>query len=297
MTISGRGCDGVKYSYYPGCSLCSTASEYNLSSEAICARLGIELQEIPDWNCCGATSAHSASAYLSVALPLRNLILAESMGLDMVVPCAACYHWQRVAHREVVEGTPVGRKANEELTEVMGRGYKGTLQIKHIMEVILQQQVLDLLPEKVVTPLAGLKLAAYYGCLMLRPAEVVAFDDPEQPQSIDNLAKALGAETVRWSAKVDCCGGSFTLAESGVVGKLTADIVSAARRGGAAAIVTACPLCQANLDTRQKENEVQMPVFYITELVGVALGMPEARRWFRKHIVDPVPLLEELGLL
>lgn len=287
----------MKYSYYPGCSLCSTASEYNLSTEAICSKLDIQLIEIPDWNCCGATSAHSASAYLAVALPLRNLILAEAMGLDMVVPCAACYHWQRVAHNEVINKTPVGQRANEDLAKIMGRGYHGTLKTKHIMEVLLQDQVLELLPRKLIKPLNKLKLAAYYGCLMLRPADVVAFDNAEQPNSIDRLAQALGAETVRWSAKVDCCGGSFTLAESGVVQKLTADIVSAAKRGGAEAIVTACPLCQANLDSRQKENENQMPVFYITELVGVALGMPEARKWFKKHIVNPVPMLEKYNLL
>ncbi|MTI82190.1 MAG: disulfide reductase [Firmicutes bacterium] len=287
----------MKYSYYPGCSLCSTASEYNLSSEAICEQLGIQLKEIPDWNCCGATSAHSASAYLAVALPLRNLILAEKMGLDMVVPCAACYHWQRVAHQEVVTGTAIGKKANQELGDIIGASYNGNLQVKHIMEVMLQQQVLELLPKKITKPLKGMKLASYYGCLMLRPAEVVAIDNPEQPDSIDKMAQALGASTVRWSSKVDCCGGSFTLAESGVVDKLTFDIVSAARRGGADAIVTACPLCQANLDTRQKENDEQMPVFYITELIGVALGMSESRQWFKKHIVNPLPLLERFNLL
>ncbi|WP_031513744.1 CoB--CoM heterodisulfide reductase iron-sulfur subunit B family protein [Desulfofalx alkaliphila] len=287
----------MKYSYYPGCSLCSTASEYNLSSEAICAKLGIALEEINDWNCCGATVAHATSAHLSVALPLRNLVLAEPQGLDVVVPCAACYHWLRVAHHQVVENTPAGRRANQEMAAVMGQKYRGSLQVKHLLEVLMEPQVLAMIKRQLEKPLTGLKLAAYYGCLMLRPGHVVAFDDPEQPRQLDNITTALGAEAVRWSDKVECCGGSFTLAESGVVSKLSADIISAARRGGAEAIVTACPLCQANLDTRQQEGTPKMPVFYITELMGVALGMPQYKKWFKKHLVDPMPLLKEKGLV
>lgn len=286
----------MNYSYYPGCSLCSTASEYNLSCEAICAKLDINLKEIPDWNCCGATVAHAVDSYLAVALPLRNLVLAEPQGRDVVVPCAACYHWLRVAHREVVAQTHLGQRANQEIHSIMGMNYQGSLDIKHILQILLEPRIMEILIKRLEKPLTGLKLAAYYGCLMLRPSGVVAFDNPEQPVTLDKLCQALGAETVRWSSKVDCCGGSFTLAESGLVGKLTSDLVAAARRGGADAIVTACPLCQANLDTRQQQQPA-MPVFYITELVGVALGIGQSNQWFKKHITDPLPLLQRKGLV
>jgi len=181
---------GLKYAYYPGCSLEATAKEYGQSVRAVCSHLGIELTEIPDWSCCGASSGHSTSRKLACTLAGRNLALAEEMGMDIAVACPACYIRLRNAHHEMQND---GR-LREELSSVMSLSYQAEHGTRHLLDIIVNEIGLENLKSKVVKPLKGLKLAAYYGCYLVRPPELVAFDDPENPRCLDDLLSALGAE-------------------------------------------------------------------------------------------------------
>jgi len=280
----------VKVGYYPGCSLHSTAADYGLSTEAVCRHMNIQLAEIPDWNCCGATPAHSTNEFLAKALPLRNLILAEESGLDLVVPCTGCYNVCRQTHGFISRGSAKSHSVNSEVASIVGKRYKGSLKIMHLLEFFSQDEVLAELKSRMVRTLNGLRVVPYYGCLMLRPAGDVAFDDPEQPQKLDRLLEVLGAQVKPWSYKMECCGGSFAIPKADIVTDLTGELVKQAKKAGAEAMVTACPLCQANIDTRQANSG--MPVLYFTELIAAVLGLDGQDRWLGKHISDPRPLLK-----
>jgi len=285
----------VKLTYYPGCSLQSTATEYDASTRAVFEHLGIELTELDDWNCCGATPAHATSQYLSVALPMRNLIQAEKAGNDVMAPCAACYNIMKAADYQIRQNAPDVAKVNEDLVAIMGSKYTAGIEIRHPLEILSSQEWLRKIKEKVVRPLAGLKVVTYYGCLLTRPKEKVAFDNPEQPVTMDKLLTALQVEVRRWSYKTDCCGGSVALSQTGSVETLVAKLISEAQRAGADAIVSACPLCQLTLDTRQDKVERKMPVFYFTELMGLAFGVATAQKWLQSHIIDPESALASVG--
>jgi heterodisulfide reductase subunit B len=284
----------MKYAYYPGCSLHSTAKEYDISARVICQALGIELEEITGWICCGASSAHMTSELLSVALPVKNLVLAQELDLDMAVCCAACYSRLRLANKAMSSGE--GRRMDG-VDEIVGASYRGEVKVKHLLEIITTEYGLDALQEKVTTSLDGLKVAAYYGCLLVRPPEVVAFDDPENPTSMDELITTLGAEALAWPYKIECCGGSLSLTRTDVVLKLARDILQAATDAGAECILVACPLCQANLDLRQAQvnkrykTDFRLPILYFTQLIGLGLGMDPRELGLGKLIVSPKKLL------
>lgn len=286
----------MKFAYYPGCSLHSTAKEFNDSSVAVCKALGIELQEIPDWNCCGATSAHSTNHKLAVALPARNLGLAEKMGLDVVAPCAACYNRLKAAEVTMKDDGALSEEINSQLEAK----YTGAVAVRPLVEPLSAEETLDRLAQSVKKPLTGLKIACYYGCLLVRPPKVLGFDDPENPQSIDNIARTIGAEPVEWHYKNECCGASFALTRVDMVHKMTGDILLRAQKAGADAIACACPLCQANLDMRQDEinkkygTSYKLPVFYITELMAIAMDLPGTHEWFEKHMVDVSPAISKI---
>ncbi len=283
----------VKYAYYPGCSLEATAREYDLSVRAVCEHLGIELAEIPDWNCCGASSGHSTDRRLACNLAGRNLALAEGMGMDIAVACPACYIRLRKAQNEMKQD----EKQRDELTNLTGLSYNAQYSTRHLLDIICNEIGLESLKDKVVKPLHGLKLAAYYGCYLVRPPEIVAFDDPENPQCLDALLDTLGAEVRDWSGKVDCCGGSLSLSKREMAKRMVGELVDMARRSGAEAMVAACPLCHANLEMRQSDADGnKMPIFYFTELIGLALGIAEARSWLKRHLISPSGLLASLGL-
>jgi len=280
----------VKVSYYPGCSLHSTAADYGQSMEAVCRHMNIQLAEVPDWNCCGATPAHSTNEFLAKALPLRNLILAEEEGMELVIPCTGCYNVCRQTHGFINRGSAKAQSVNSEVASIVGKRYKGSLKIMHLLEFFSQDEVLAELKSRMVRTLNGLRAVPYYGCLMLRPAGDVAFDDPEQPQKLDRLLEILGAQVKPWSYKMECCGGSFAIPKADIVADLTGELVKQAKKAGAEVMVTACPLCQANVDTRQANSG--MPILYFTELIAAALGLDGQDRWLGKHISDPRPLLK-----
>ncbi len=286
----------MKYAYFPGCSLESTAKEFNESTLLVADALGIELKEIPDWNCCGATSAHNLNHDLSVALPARNLGIAEGMGLDVVAPCAACYNRMRSAE-VTLKGDAAAR---EEINAKLEKKFTGAVTVKSALEVFTQPEVLAKVAESIRKPLSGLKPACYYGCLLVRPPKVLGFDDPEAPKSMDNAMETLGAKPIDWYFKNECCGASFGLSKSEIVVKLAGDILSNAKKLGANCIVTACPLCMTNLEMRQaaagklRGEDLTMPVFYFTELLGLAMEVPGVKKCFASHLVDVNPALDAI---
>lgn len=283
----------MKYAYYPGCSLESTAKEYDLSVRAVCSNLGIELAELPDWSCCGASSGHSTNRWLAHALAGRNLALAEREGLDIAVACPACYLRLRTTYKGMKEDS----RQREELVKLIDMPYEARYNTRHLLDIIYNDIGLENVKKRLTKPLRGLKLACYYGCYLVRPPKVVAFDDPENPNSMDMLLDALGAEVRDWSGKVDCCGGSLSLSKREIAKQLVSEITEMARKAGAQAIVTACPLCHSNLEIRQTTGgQYRLPIFYFTELIGLAIGIAEVRSWLKKHMISPLSLLASYGL-
>jgi heterodisulfide reductase subunit B len=282
----------MSYGYFPGCSLHSTGVEYDESFRALARRLDIELQEISDWTCCGSSPAHVSSHLLSLALPVRNLLLAEKDGLsEVAVPCAACFaRFKRALHE--IEADP---DLAEDVAYVVGDRLDGTARPVHPLETLSQRT--DELAALSDSSLQGLKVACYYGCLLVRPPEVMKFDEHEYPMSMDNVLRAVGIETVDWSSKTDCCGAAMALSETNIVLDLTHEILEEARAVGADAIAVACSLCHVNLDTRQGEveaaysTEYQIPVFYFTQLLGLALGLKPEELGLKRHFIDPMPVL------
>ena len=281
----------MDYAYYPGCSLHSTGLEYGLSTRAVFRHLGMGLHELPGWNCCGASSAHSVSHTLAVALPARNLSLAQAAGQDVIAPCAACFNRMKSADH-ALRSDPLLRA---EIESMVGFTFTGEVSVRHLMAVLYEDHGPSRIAEQVVRPLYGLKVVPYYGCLLVRPPQVTQFDDPDNPQVMAALLEAVGAQVMPWSHATDCCGASLSLTRSGVVQTLVGRLAERAREAGAEALVTACPLCQVNLEMRQVEQP-KMPAFYITELLGLAFGLPEADKWWRKHLIDPRPVLRQVEL-
>ncbi len=269
----------MKYAFFPGCSLESTARPYALSVRAVCRALGIALAEIPDWVCCGSTPAHASNDSVAVALPALNLKKAQGMGLPVMVACASCYARLRtVNHR--VRREPDDRRRVERTT---GSPYDGGVEVRHVLDVLVNDLGKDAIRAKASRPLAGLRVACYYGCLLTRPPEVVAFDDAEHPAFMDELVDAAGAESLEWPFKTECCGAGLSMTHPAVVNRLTHKIVSMARAAGADCLAVACPLCQVNLDLRQADAAEAhgafrpTPVLYITQILGLALGIPPER--------------------
>lgn len=282
----------MKVSYYPGCSLHGTAKEYDQSVRAVSRNLGIDLEEIEDWSCCGASSAHATNFKLSIALPARDLIAAEKKTQDVMVPCAACFSRFKTAEHHLRHDPAL----KAEVEGIVGGTYRGSVAVRNPIDIIVKDIGLEALKEKVVKPLTGLKPVSYYGCLLLRPPDVCQFDDAENPVLLDKILTELGAEARPWSYKTDCCGGSLTISKTPIVTKMVDKLMTMAREAGANCLVTACPVCTANLDMRASKGKA-MPVFYFTELAALAMGQEGPEAWFRLHNTDPRPLLKGLGLL
>jgi heterodisulfide reductase subunit B len=285
----------MRFAYYPGCTAASTSIEYDESIRETSRYLGIDLEEIPDWTCCGATSGHIINRELAIALPSRNLALANKMSLAIVSPCPACSLRHKIAEHELKKDPELKAKIEKDI----GINLELTRKTMHFLEVLFREVGLAAIQEKVQKPLKGLRVVTYYGCYLVRPPEITGFDDPENPTIMDKIVEALGAEVLDWSYKVNCCGGGLSIVAPEVVKKLTGKIVMSASEVGADAIVTACGICQANLDMRQPKNSGShpMPIFYFSELSALAFGSPNANPWMAKHLVDASELLQRLKLL
>jgi heterodisulfide reductase subunit B len=288
----------LSFSYYPGCSQTGSAEEFGDSTLAVCKALGIELEELPDWSCCGESSAHMTNDLLSVALPGRDLAMAKKIGKDMLVVCAACYSRMKVAQKRILEDEALARQV-ESAAQADPRF---TGEIRHLLDVLVNDVGMPEIKRWLRTNLAGLKAVPYYGCLLVRPPEVCCCDSVENPTELDRFLDALGVEVRPWSYKTDCCGGSLSLSRTDVVEKLVNNLFTRAEEAGANCVVTACPMCTANLEMRQQPGKFsfkvphKMPVLYFTELLGLAMGLDGADAWFKSHLINPMPLLKELDL-
>jgi heterodisulfide reductase subunit B len=283
------------YAYYPGCTLHSTAKEYDVSARLVCNELGIELRELEDWACCGASSAHSVSRLLGLALPARELQLAEEMGLPLVAPCAMCYFRLKLAAHELADETTLNA-----VRGLLAKEFHNTAEVVHLLKVIAEDK--ETVRSKLKRSLAGMRVACYYGCLLVRPRDILDFDDEENPQMMDELMEMLGAESIDWGFKTECCGASLPLSRPDIVLRLSHRILSQAKQLGADCIVVACPMCHSNLDSHQKEmrakygDVVGLPVLYFTQLLGLALGFSPRQLLLDKHLTDTLPMLEDKGL-
>ena len=286
----------MKYAYYPGCSAESTARDMHQSVLAVAGALGIDLIEPDGWTCCGATAGHQTDHMLAVSLPATNLAKVQDMGMDMVVTCAACFNRMKMANHEVLTHS----ETRKSVCDAIGRDYDGSVKIRHFMEVLLEDVGLKAVGNAVKHPLNGLKVACYYGCLLVRPPKVVAFDDPENPTFLDRLVTVMGGESLDWPCKVECCGGSLSLTKTDVVVKLVDSILGMAASAGADCIAVSCPMCQINLDLRQQDikkkmgKDYRMPVVYITQLLGLSLGIGADKLGFDKLMVPALNVFEKV---
>ncbi len=283
----------MKLSYYPGCSLEGTALDYDQSVREICAKLGVELVEISDWNCCGASSAHMTDHEIGMRLPMRNLLLAADANLDILVPCAACFQRLKAADKALRE--------NPLLWDVAERKYAPAYEIIHISTFLARPEVLAAIKEKVAHKLDELAIACYYGCLSLRNPRVTDSENWEMPETLEQIVTAIGAKPVSWSHRTECCSGSLTMARPDIAEKLVGGIVTAAKRAGASAMVTDCPMCQANVESRQSPQSLAgganegLPVFFATELIAAALSGSYPTKQQKLHLVPPIVLSKVMG--
>lgn len=287
----------LDYAYYPGCSSTGTSIEYDMSSRAICEALGIRLTDVPDWNCCGSTPAHTVDHSLSSALSARNLDHVASMGLDScVTPCPSCLaNLKTASHRMEDEGF------RNKVNKLLDKPANTDIETKSVLQILVEDYGIENIRKKVVKPLNGLVVGAYYGCILNRPPELMQFDDREHPMAMDNIMEALGATVVPFPLKVECCGASFGIPRKDVVMRLSGKLLDTAEEIGAMALVTACPLCQMNLDMRQNQinhangTNHNIPIFYFTQLLGLALGLTEKELGMNKLCVSPRTLLDAMA--
>jgi heterodisulfide reductase subunit B2 len=286
----------LRYAFFPGCSLDGTAKDFHRSTLAVAARLGLELPELEDWICCGSTAAHGTDPLLADALPARNLRAAR--GQTVAVACAACYSRLKMANHHIAGDVAVRMK----VARVVGGDYDGLTPVRHLLE-ILGRDIGPGIAAAIRRPLTGLRVACYYGCLLSRPPEVTQFGDAENPTLMDQLLETAGATPVDWPHKTECCGASFSIADPSIVLELSDQILSMAQAAEVDCIATACPLCQLNLDMRQKDIEAKygrrynLPIFYFTQLLGLAMGCSASELSLDSLVVAPQGLLESRGLL
>jgi len=286
----------ARVAYYPGCSLETTATEYNHSVLEVAKALDFPLDEPKGWVCCGSSAAHRADPEEALRLPMENLALIEKEGYkEVTMPCAACYNRHKAAQFEIRAYPDHKEKADK----LLGYDYQDEVYVSTMIESIYNHIGPEKVAEKTKKTLSDLKLVCYYGCLLTRPPEVTQAENPEYPMDMDLLMRAMGAEVLDWSFKTTCCGAGHALSKPEIVVDLSGKIIQGAIDTGADAIIVSCPLCHMNLDARQFQMDIdhQVPVIYFTQMMAIGLGLPEKAAALHKNIVDPRPLLKEKGLI
>ncbi|MEA3335328.1 MAG: CoB--CoM heterodisulfide reductase iron-sulfur subunit B family protein [Chloroflexota bacterium] len=298
----------MKYGYYPGCSLEKNAAAYHVSAMAVADAVGVDFVEVNDWNCCGATEYMSIDLIPAFALISRNLALAAQLDLEtngdgkqLVAPCSACFLNLSKADEYLGNDPPLADKTNQALA-AGGLSYEpGSVLVRHLLEIFVNDVGYEAIAEKVTKPLYDLRIAPYYGCLIVRPGFHGGFDDPEYPTTLDDLMVALGATVVDFPVKAHCCGGHMTQISEPIALDIIRRLLKNAADYGADAIVTLCPMCQLNLDGYQDAvnkafgTDYKIPILYFTQLMGLAFGLPTANLGFGKEIVDAGPALAKIG--
>jgi heterodisulfide reductase subunit B len=283
----------MPYAYFPGCTLSTKAANYDVSGRAVAEALGMTLQELPDWQCCGATFPLATDNAMALIAPTRMLAQTQEAGGHTTTLCAVCYH--------VLKRTQVFLDRHPETLERINwftdEPYEGGARISHFLELLRDEMGWEALKERVIRPLAGLKVAPYYGCLLLRPENEINLDDPDEPTILHDCLAALGCEVVDFPYKVECCGSYLAVSQPELAEELSREIVENARRRGAELVVTACPLCQFNLDFSQRPRDgrhtttgYELPTVYFTQLMAMALGLDESVLGLEGHYVKPTAL-------
>jgi len=291
----------MEIAYYPGCSLHASSALYDIQCREVFGRLGVDLREIADWNCCGATSAAKTNDFLAVAMPARNLGIADASGYsEMMIPCASCYSRTVLAQKALQSDLDLRDKINAELAAKV----EGKIKLVSILDLLVQKAKSGEMGPKISKKLEGLKPACYYGCLQTRyPADIQIEDNVENPQGMETVCETLGAKAVDWSYKTDCCGASASVNDADVALRLMSNIMKDAVARGANCFVTTCPMCQMNMDAYQEKAgpkygiSERLPVYFITELVGVSMGIGAAELQLDRHFVEATELLRGLKLL
>jgi len=277
----------MKLGYYPGCALEASSRDYSMALERVLKEIGVELEPIKDWNCCGASAAHSTNHKLALALPYRNLALAKEQELtEVFAPCPFCSKTLINTNQEIKEASYKPEDSK----------YDGS--IKVINSVDIFTRLMDKIQPKInPARLKGLKVACYYGCLLVRPPKLLKYDNPEQPTSMDEVVKKLGAQAVDWEFKIECCGGGFTICNEEAVLELSNKILEDAKENGAQAVIVACQMCQINLDMRQKaiekkyEVSYNIPIIYLPQLIGLAMGIEPKELGLNLHFVNTASVI------
>lgn len=289
----------MEIGYYPGCSLHASSKLYDVQTKSVMSRLGIELSEIEDWNCCGATSVGKQDDFLAIALPARNLGIADATGLsEIMIPCSACYS-RTLVSQKTLEGNP---ELKAEINAELAKKVEGKIKISNILEVLLSKK--NEIAEKAIKKLTDLKPVCYYGCLLSRfPSDMPVSDSVENPVAMEDILKAVGAKPLDWGYKTDCCGASASVNDADTALRLMSKIFKDAIARDANCFVTTCPMCQLNLDAYQDEVRKKygiaksLPVYFITELIGISMGIDFEQLQIDRHFTDAMGLLKELKLL
>jgi heterodisulfide reductase subunit B len=290
----------MNVSYYPGCSLEETAVAYDASARRVCSHLGVGLQEIPQWSCCGSSPALKMDHRLSTALGAHNLALASQQEpKDVVIPCPFCFRRLLGAQQEV-QADP---QAKQKIEDLISAEVGNDLKVQSLLGFLRYTVGLEAISQKVVKPLKGLRVLPYYGCYLVKPAAVTQYDDPENPVSMDQLLEALGAEVLAWDFKTECCGASLSVSKTETVCRLTGRLIREAVHRKADALVVACQLCLANLDMRQAQvakmdrQRYHLPILYFTQLMGLAFGLSYGDLGMQRHLVSPKKLFKSKGII
>ncbi len=284
----------MQIAYYPGCSLESTAKEYQKSAEIVCQQLGIDLIEINDWNCCGALEVSSLNSIMSLALPARNLGLASERHDKLVVACNACLNNLLRAQHKI----STNNELRDRISRMLDYEFR-EIEIKHLLDLIWSEVGLEKIEEHAKKPLNGLKTASYYGCLSVRPSKIIKSDDPENPTYMDEIVSVLGGKPLEFTSKTKCCGGGLLMTYRDIALKLTEQILTEASQRGAQCILVTCPLCHMTLETltdkvKTRMNRHKIPVLYFPQLMGLTFGIEPKKLGLQRNLVSPESVINAI---
>lgn len=285
----------MQVSYYPGCSLETSAKEYQMSAEVVCKELGIELMEIEDWNCCGALEVSSLNPTLALALPARNLKIVSEQSDKLAVACNACLNNLLTVQHKLSSNKELQQKINGILNYEFRE-----IEIRHLLDLLWNEVGPEKIGEKVEKPLNGLKTASYYGCLSVRPSKVLKSEDPDNPTHIDEIVSVSGGEPLEFTSKTKCCGGGLLMTYRDIATKLTEQILGEANKRGAECILVACPLCHMTLETLTSKVKIdsdkrKIPILYFTQLMGLTFGIEPKKLGLHKNLVSPDEIIKKIS--